>query len=248
MFDYFFTPNDQVPPGVGWDAYGPKHLAWLAAMLLIGIIACVYFKKQNSEKQSKLLKMLALYILFQELLKDFIYWRIGALELGHLPLHMCGISIFFCLWYAFKPNEINSSYVYGMNLPGALMALVFPDWTDLPLLNFSSINSFTIHALLILFTMLALTSGRLVPEIKNVPKLFGVLLIMAIPIYFLNKAWDTNFMFLNTPSPGSPLIPMYALFGEGYVIALAVLVVVVITLLFLPWELVRRAKSKKANN
>ena len=246
MFDYFFTPDEEIPTNLGWQAYGPEHLAWLGAMFVIGFFACRYFKKQSPEKQTRLLKYFAVYLLFQEILKDFIYWEIGSLGLRHLPLHMCGISIFFCLWYAFKGGEVCEAYIYGMNMPGALSALLFPNWTNLPLIHFSSWNSFTIHAMLILFTMLNLTSGRLVPKMRTLPKLILALFAMAIPIYFLNKVWDTNFMFLNTPSEGSPLIPLYSLFGEGYVIAFAVMVISILALLFLPWEILRRRKEAKA--
>ena len=81
--------------------------------------------------------------------------------------------------------------------------------------------------------MMALTSGRLKPDIRQIPKMTVIMYALAVPIYFLNKRWDTNFMFINTPSPGSPLVPLYNIFGDGYVIAAAVLVVLVWIILFI---------------
>ncbi|MBO4235832.1 MAG: TIGR02206 family membrane protein [Firmicutes bacterium] len=235
-FDYFFSGPDDVPEDALWHAYGWQHFLWLIVMGLIIFFSCRAFRKADYKTQTKVLRGVAIFILIQEIVKDILFWYAGLITVEHLPLHFCGISIFFSLWYAFKPNELNAAYVYGMSMPGALCALIFPNWTNFPLIHFSSINSFTIHAELILFALLAVTSGRLVPNIKKIPKLFAVIVAMAIPIYFLNKAWGTNFMFISDPSPGSPLMPLYDMFGDGYVIAAAVLLLIVWVIIFLPWR------------
>lgn len=243
---HFFDNTDIYTDESLWSAYGPQHFAWIAGMGLVCLVACILFRRASEESQNKALKFVALWILVQEILKDLIFYLIGGLKLGHLPLHICGISIFFTLWYAYKPNKLNGSYIYGVSLPGALAALTFPDWTNLPLWHFSSLNSFTIHGELVLFALLVLTSGRLRPDFNQVPKLFAMMAIMAVPIYFLNKAWDTNFMFINTPSPGSPLVALYDLFGEGYVIAAAVLLFLVFVIMFLPWKIADKRKENRA--
>lgn len=237
VWDYFFSDPNDVPEDLLWTAYSWQHLLWLFVMGAIIFFACKAFRKADEKTRKKVLKYVAIWILIQEIIKDILFIWTGRFELDHLPLHFCGISIFFSLWYAFKPNDLNAAYIYGMSMPGAFCALIFPDWTNYPLLHFSSFNSFTIHAELILFAMLALTSGMLVPKFKEIPRLFGVILLMAIPIYFLNKRWGTNFMFISTPSPGSPLMPLYDWFGDGYVVAAAVLVLIVWIILFLPWKI-----------
>lgn len=235
-FNYFFSDPKDVPQDALWNAYGWQHFLWLIVMGIIVFFACKAFRKQDSVTQSKILKYVAIGIAIQEIIKDILFLWTGLFTLENLPLHFCGISIFFSLWYAFSPNDLNGAYVYGMSMPGALCALIFPNWTEYPLIHFSAINSFTIHGELILFALLALTSGRLIPNIKKIPQLFGIIVAMAIPIYFLNKLWGTNFMFISTPSPGSPLMPLYGMFGNGYVIAAAVLLFVIWIIMFLPWK------------
>ena len=242
-FDYFFSYAGEAPEEVLWSAYGWQHLLWLFVMGLIIFFSVRAMRKADPKTQDKVLKYLAVWIAIQEVIKDLLFWYSGELGLNHLPLHFCGISIFFSLWYAFKPNELNAAYVYGMSMPGAFCALIFPNWTDYPLIHFSSINSFTIHGELILFAVLALATGRLIPNIKKIPQLFAVIVAMAIPIYFLNKRWGTNFMFISDPSPGSPLMPLYDIFGNGYVIAAAVLVIIVWLILFFPWRKRSRNRS-----
>lgn len=245
LLEWFYTDPEVVPEGGFWSAYGHVHLIWLGAIALVGFIAIKAFVGATKEKQDKALKGLALWILFQEITKNHLHLYAGTATVDLLPLHICGISIFFSLWYAFKPGKLNGAYIYGVSLPGALAALTFPDWMDYPLYHFSSINSFSIHGELVIFALMALISGRLKPDIRQVPKMAIIMYILAIPIYFLNKVWGTNFMFINYPSPGSPLVPLYDIFGDGYVIAAAVLLVVVWYILFLPWYLAERKQKQK---
>ena len=244
LTSYFFSDPKDIPEDLLWTAYGPEHFAWLIAMATIGIIACKTFVRASAEKQDKALKGLALWIVIQEILKDILHYYAGTLELEHLPLHICGISIFFTLWYAFRPGKLNGAYVYGMSMPGAAAALLFPNWTEYPVWHFSAINSFTIHGELIIFALLALTSGRLKPDIRQIPKMTAIMIALAVPIYFLNKKWGTNFMFISDPSPGSPLMPLYGIFGDGYVIAAAILLIIFWIIIFLPWAIIQKKRTR----
>jgi len=244
LYSYFFSGEDEIPPELAWEAYGMGHILWLLSMGLVCFLIIYTARKLSPEKQDKLLKAIAIWIAIQEILKDILNYYAGTLQLEHLPLHFCGISIMFSLWYAFRPGKLNGAYIYGMSLPGAFCALIFPNWTQFPFWHFSAINSFTIHAELILFALIALFCGKLKPDIRQIPKMFAVLVLMAVPIYFLNKKWGTNFMFISDPSPGSPLIPLYNIFGDGYVIAAAVLLVIVWYIMFLPWYLKEIALKK----
>ena len=248
LLEIIFGNPDELKNKVYWELYSPVHLIWLGAIAVVCILACLKFRKLPYQRKSNILKNLAIWIFIQEIIKDILYWLTGAFSLDILPFHICGISIAFCIWYGFLPGKLNGAYIYGVCLPGALAALIFCDWTNLPWYNFSSINSFTIHGELVLFSLLALTSGMLKPDYRQIPKMTLFMYLIAIPIYFLNKLWDTNFMFINYPSPGSPLIPLYDLFGNGYVIAAAILLVVIWVILFLPWLFLCRGQSQEHPN
>ena len=75
------------------------------------------------------------------------------------------------------------------------------------------------------------------PDIKRVKSSVVFLAAAGLIVYPLNKIWGTNFMFLNTPSPGSPLAPLENLLGNpGYIVGLAGLVLLVWFVLYLPWK------------
>lgn len=235
-FNYFFTPITNIPSSLSWNLYGKGHLTWLFAIILFIFLMCKTFVKLDRDKQDMFLKGFAVLIVAQEILKDLIHFFIGTLEVGHLPLHLCGISIFITLWYAFRPSKFVGNLLYSLSLPGAMAALIFPDWTKYPFLHFSNINSFTIHTWLVMVVIVLLYSKRIVPDYKYLPKCLGFLGVLALPIYFLNKLWNTNFMFINTPSKGSPLEPLAKLLGNpGYIFGAVVLLIIVWVVMYLPY-------------
>lgn len=241
---YFFSRPEDIPLNLTWNTYGVEHLIWLFAITLFIVYMCRMFKKADYEKQNKILKILAIVIVIQEIIKDIIHIYAGTFNLGHLPFHLCGISIFFTFWYAFKPGKICGEYLYALSLPGAMAALLFPDWTGYPMLHFSCINSFTIHAWLVVFVFMLLYSGRLKPNYKVLPKTALLVGIIAVPVYFMNKAWGTNFMFLSAPAPGSPLEILYNVFGNFYIPAALLLVLFVWVLMYAPWQIAYSRQNK----
>ena len=240
MFDYFFWNVNDIPPGHTWKMYGIEHITWLVIIGVVMFYFCKLFRKSDLKKQNKILKGFAILIVVQEILKDILHWYAGSITLEHLPFHLCGVSIFFVVGYAIKSNKLNEQYLYALCLPGALLALLFPNWTEYPIMHFSCMNSFTIHAELVIFVMMLLTSRRLHPCFKDLKYTGIFILIYSIPIYFINKVWDTNFMFINTPSEGSPLVIIYNIFGRFYIPAFYALAFVGWILMYLPWEIRKR--------
>ena len=243
---YFFSNASSIPGEYGWSMFGIKHLTWLCCIAIFCVYMCIKFKKASYEEQNKILKFFAVLIVLQEILKDVIYILNGGFNLGHLPFHLCGISIFFTIIYAFRENKICGEYIYALSMPGALAAIIFPDWTNIPMLNFSCINSFTIHTWLVVFAFMLLYSRRIRPNFRMLPKLCAIMVVICIPVYFLNKIWGTNFMFLNIPAPGSPLEILYNVFGSLYIPSVIALVIIVWFFMYLPWEVSAYVKDKKA--
>ena len=122
-----------------------------------------------------------------------------------------------------------------------MAALLFPDWTDMPLWHFQSIHSFLYHALLVQFSLLAVVSGQARPSLRNAWKAGAFLAAAAVPVYAFDRAFGMNYMFLLRPVPGTPLELCARLPGQGgYLVGYALLVAVVLVLLNLPFSLLRR--------
>lgn len=131
-------------------------------------------------------------------------------------------------------------------MPGAFLALLTPDWTNYAPFGFLSCAGFLIHTLLVCFPLMLTLGGEIRPNARNLPKCLLFLAVLALPMFFFDKATHMNFMFLNWPSPGSPLEWFAALGSPGYLLGFLPLTAAIWLLLYLPLHLLRRKAASKA--
>ena len=242
---YFFWNLKDIPAGAGILAWGSVHVGWLLAMTVAGALLIRRYRKLDDASRARWLKVLAVIILCQEMVKNLLFTLSGEISFEHLPFHLCGISMFICTVYAFTARAMPGQMLYALVIPGALAALIFLDWTAYPALHFSSIHSFIIHGNLVLFGLLPICAGAVRPDWRMLPRILAFALVLCVPIYPLNKVLDTNFFFLNTPSPGSPLMPLAALLGNpGYIGGVIVLLILLWVLMYTPWSVYAKRKAR----
>ena len=240
----FFTTNSNLPEGVGFQAFGLTHLLWLAAGIILYVAACVFYRKLSENKRKIMLKVLGSYIFLQEMIKNLVLLILGEFGWGSLPLHLCGINILLIAFDTMKQTKVVRSFLYYFAIPGAALALLFPNWTETPVWNFFHIHSFTIHLLLVLYPLLLVTTGQVETDLKSACKGVGLLVAMAIPVYGLNLLWGTNFMFLMRPDTGNPLELFEKLFGS-HLWGFPVLLPIVILLMYIPILIFQKRKIKQ---
>ena len=172
---------------------------------------------------------------------------IGAFSVGYLPLHLCSLAMFVCLYYGAHPWSKNCGQIlYSVCFPGAMCALLFPDWTMFPILHFQSIHSFVYHTLLVQVSLAPVVTGRIRPGLRQVWKSMAFLVAVAIPVGVLNRLLHTNYMFLGHPSAGSPLELLGNIPGRyGYLAGYFLLVLAVEIAMNLPWSIFTRRRQCK---
>ena len=239
----FFLTGDKLPEGVGFKTFDLTHMLWLAVCLIVWVGVCAFHKKLAPEKRNILLKTLGIYIFLQEMGKNLVLILMGDFGWGYLPFHLCGINILLITFDTFKQTKVVRSFLYYFAIPGAALALLFPNWTGSPVWNFFHIHSFTIHMLLVLYPLLLVTTDQVDTDLKSAFKSVALLVVMAIPVYGLNLLWDTNFMFLMEPDSGNPLELFEKLFGS-HLWGFPILLPVVVLVMYLPMRLLKNRKAK----
>ncbi len=239
----FFVTKDTIPEGVGFSTFGPMHLIWLAAIVLCIIIAAIVYKRLDDQKRRIMRVVIGSAILLLEIAKDIFHGIVGEFGVGYLPLHLCGINILLIGFDLFIQNNTVRNFLYYFSIAGASLALLFPNWTSLPCWNFSCIHSFSIHGLLVMYPILLVAGGEVKPDLKTMPKCILLLIGMAIPIYFVNLAFDTNFMFLMRPDKGNPLEMFEKLLGN-HLWGFPILLPVVMLVMYLPILIIDKLKKR----
>ena len=237
----FFVTSDNIPEGVGFQTFGLTHILWLLAGLLFWIGVCVFYKKLSTKNRKRMLTVLGAYIFLQEMTKNLVLIFLGEFGWGYLPFHLCGINILLISFDIIKQTKVVRSFLYYFAIPGAALALLFPNWTQMPVWNFFHIHSFTIHILLVLYPLLLVTTNQVSTDLKSALRGTALLVAMAIPVYGLNLLWDTNFMFLMQPDSGNPLEFFEKLLGS-HLWGFPILLPVVILVMYLPARIFQNRK------
>lgn len=241
---YFLDTVETIPDGVGFSYFDATHLIWLGIFVFAVFVNCLLYEKLGEKGRDRWQKIIAWLIVADEIFKDVMLIIGGRFEVSYLPLHLCSINIFLILIHAYRPSKILSNFMYTVCIPGAIAALLFCTWTELPVLNFMHLHSFTVHILLAMYPLVLAICGKLQPSWKSIPKCLGLLVAMAVPIYGINLLLDTNFMFLISADPGNPLY----WFGENWgshLLGFPVLISAILIVMYLPLELGRKLRKNK---
>lgn len=240
----FFATKETIPEGMGFSTFGYVHLIWLAAILLFFVVSVGVYRKLSAEKRTVMRNVVGIIVVLLEIIKDIIAAVLGYFSVGHLPFHLCGINILLIVFDMIKPTKTVQSFLYYFCIPGAMLALLFPNWTVLPCLNFSHIHSFVIHAFLVLYPLLLVADSAVKAEIREIPKCILLLVGMAILIYFVNLLCDTNFMFLMEPETGNPL-GLFEKYLGSHLWGFPVLLPIVMAIMYIPLYLITKHSKNK---
>ncbi|MPM75058.1 hypothetical protein SDC9_122049 [bioreactor metagenome] len=213
----------------------------LSLCVLFSVLGIRFYRRMSPRGRAAFLKVIAVFELVLELIKDFFLTAKGEFGLEYLPLHLCSLSILILLIDAWHPTSLSGDLLYCLTLPGALSGMLFPNWLDFPIYTFLSLHSFLFHTILVVYPLLRLCAGEISPNWRNLSKCFALLAGAAFPIYWFDQYFNLNYFFLNGGSPGSPLDPLVALMGDpGYILGLLLLVLFVWLALYLPWIIRKR--------
>ena len=230
----FFTYWTDLPADAGFSLYGPLHLCMLTIILLCCILGCRWFRRQPPDRQEGFTHRLGVLILLTELACIGVYAATGSLNRYELPLHLCGIAVYLCAIHSLWKPDWLGQVLYTLCLPGAWCALLFPDWTCYPFFGFFSLHSFFAHGLLVFYIHIQTAAGFIHPRLSAIWKPILFLCLIVPPVYWFDRQFDANYMFLQLPSDDSPLLLLPRLAGgnpAGYLFLFALVVLGMMTLM-----------------
>lgn len=242
--ELFFTPKGKIPEGLGFTTFGLEHLLWLVAFGVFMATVVIIYRKASPKMRKIVRVTVGVSVVACEIIKDVVSYAVGDMGTWNLPLHLCGISILLIAFDLIKQTKTVRNFLYYIGIPGAMLAIIFPNWTVLPCMNFFNIHSFVVHALIVLYPLILVTSGEIKPTIKSMPLCVALLVGLAIPIYFVNLWLDTNFMFLMNPETGNPL-GLFEQYLGSHLWGFPILLPIVMLVMYLPILIANKIVGKK---
>ena len=248
---------------LGFSLYSPGHMIWLAVIVAAAWLISIWYRGMESThiwggsnaieppyrmrsgaragggRRTRIRKVFAIVLALSEVYKDSVLAITGNFRAEYLPYHLCGIAIFVILVDAFVTRQrVTGQLIAYAFMPGAISALLFCNWTEYPFLNFMNIHSFLFHGWIVCYMVMQFRCGEIRPNYRGIWQTAGLMAVLAVPLFWFNRAYGTNFMFLNEASEGSPLVILWDLFGTkyghlGYLAAAAVMVIAIFHILWL---------------
>lgn len=230
------------------SVFSAGHIAFLAIGIVFGV-TCIFIGRRLSEKGKNimLICLLAAYLVL-EAAKFIRYFTVpGYFNIKtSLPFHLCSIAVFIYPLAVFCKNLTIRNFIYGISMPGAFFALVTPDIKGSGLFSFYFIHAMYAHTFIFFIPIFMVACGFFRPDYKRIPKLFVMLLICMIPALISNYFIGSNYFFINGVVEGTFTETLANIVGEQfYVLPMVALVFLIWALLFSPFMISDKLKSRK---
>ena len=215
----FFMFETEIPKGSGFTLFGPCHVAWLFCIVIFSVCFGYWYQCRTREKQKRINRIIGTALPLMGLYRDIILAVTGYYDMGFMPFHLCSMALGIAFLYVWTNWRFLGIIYVILCVPGAVGALLFPNWDAYPFWNYMHIHAFLSHGLTLVFGICLFWSDYIVPEWKDfwMPLLFGV--FGFVSLYGINGILGTNFWFLNMPSHGSPLVWILQMTGEKWYLA-----------------------------
>ena len=241
---YLLDTTNTIPEGVGFPLFGMTHLIWLGISLAFVVGSCLLYRSLRSTQREKMRLLFAAALIADELFK-YVILTVGDRWLPeYLPFHLCSVNIFLIALHSVRPGKLTDNFLYSVCIPGALSALLFPNWAVLPFPNLMHLHSFILHILLVAYPVMLTFAGEIRPSGRYVPKCVLLMLVLGIPGIICNFTLGTNFMFLMYADPGNPLYIFEQMWGN-HLLGLPVLIAGVIVVMHGPRLLFRQLGERR---
>lgn len=220
------------------------HIFWLCFAAVFCTAVSIFYRKSSEKTRRKIRIAMSSAIIAVEAARIILTLATGQWRAASLPLHLCSVNIFVCLWYTIRPNKMAGNILYSLCMTGAAVAQLSPSWCAIPIANFFHIDSEVIHILLFTYPVMLLAGG-FKPELKMLPKVIAAVLVMLVIIYPVNMVLGTNFFFVGDPYGNPITVLCTSFFGEKFFIVGYVLIACVLfTLLYSPFAVYAHFQEK----
>ena len=166
-----------------YPLYGKIHLIELALSLVFIVGMALWYRRSSASARRHILVGVTIALLADEAALLLGMALTGQWNWSYLPLHLCSINVFVCLYNTLTDQNWCKEELYALCIPGAALALLCPSWLDVPswwtLINLHSIS---IHALLVLYPVLLVVRGYR-PSARRAPQVLAFLFGSALTIY-----------------------------------------------------------------
>ena len=226
-----------------FEHFCTEHIVMLISIAVIITAGLLIARKVSDRKAMYAARLLSVVVLLGEIIQDILLISEGGNLIDFLPLHLCNLGIFVNLAASFSRGRIQSFFAeigIVLLMPGAVGALLFPDWNYRPFWSYLPLLCFFTHSLLVFI----LVRKKAHISFRHFWYSYMFLLIVVPPVYLLNQHAGVNYMFLMFPPESSPLEWICNFTGEElYLCGLLVLITAILLFEYVVYGAIRKVSK-----
>ncbi len=231
-----------------FEHFCTEHIVMLISIAVIITAGLLIARKVSDRKAMYAARLLSAVVLLGEIIQDILLISEGGNLIDFLPLHLCNLGIFVNLAASFSRGRIQSFFAeigIVLLMPGAVGALLFPDWNYRPFWSYLPLLCFFTHSLLVFIPLLFLVRKKAHISFRHFWYSYLFLLIVVPPVYLLNQHAGVNYMFLMFPPESSPLELICNFTGEKfYLCGLLVLITAIFLFEYVVYGAIRKVSKR----
>ena len=229
--------------GKGYGQFSLKHLILLFISVLFITFVVVQYKVSDSLTRILILRSIAIGLLICEITKIIVMAKVGVKVVDHLPLELCSFAGYFIMIDSIQPaNGLFLEMLLTLFMPAAIMSLIFPTTSCLPMINYFTFQQFIFHTLIIAYVSSRFIAGEIALTYIGLWKSILIVITLALIIFIIDTIFDKNFFFLKGPYD-NPLLSIFYRISKGgtrYSISLVIFSAIAVQFFFLLFKLIEK--------
>ncbi len=251
---YFFTFWTGIPRSEVFEFLDFQH-----CLIILGAAAILYFSihavlRQEMERIKVINRCVALLLPVLEMMRILWIYQAGETDwMKLLPLHLCGLQIFFVPLAVFTENKYIREFVFSTSLLGGVAAIIFPSgiMDTYPMIHFQTLQSIIFHMVLIFVPLVLVLGQGFQPSLARFSKSVLILVACGFAAGWVDVNFGQNYMFILEAPLNTPLVGIFNAFGHRvYLLVLLGLVIFGMYLTYLPLlvkkQIAERRRAKAA--
>lgn len=241
MFEYFWTYETDLPPGIGVKTFSPTHIGWVSVSILCVIAIMIVYRSQNNTNRMRIQVAAASFMVAGTVIRWIWVALIGHYSIVEmLPLHLCTMSVIVEFVAVTTQNTLFKEFSYAVSLPGAVASIATPLMGPYPLFSYYYLEFAMTHTILVALPLIWIFIDGFQPNMGRLPQCLGILMAFAAAAALVNRAIGSNYMFLSYAPKGTPLEAFEKWFGDpGYLFPEVLLLIFIWIVLYMPWMIKR---------
>jgi hypothetical integral membrane protein (TIGR02206 family) len=241
LFDILFT--QRAPASTLWVPWDAMQMAYLALGVIGTVLALRWMTRLPEERHRRVAIVLGALAFSTDIIPIGLQCitDTGERWIDHLPLHLCSSACIIIPIGLVTRNNWLLNYAYGLCLPGAVAALIFPGEV------YGRLSSYSVHfflymlshVLIIIACLAPIALGFFRPQWRYYLSSIAIGASLMGIAYPVNKLLGSNYFFVNWPEKGTILESFANVAGRDmYIPVLVAVAAIVIAITFAIWSVI----------